>query len=142
MKEQKEIRLLLSCAVFAGLVNVILIWMCGIGAVAWAGFNGFHDISMEYTKKGDFIVSLLLEMPVLFLGILFLIWIVRSIQWREKVSHYVKALLFLLAAIGMAVQLYYCLPGANPNRLSPPGVIGNGLMYCIRQTDWMEYPAP
>ena len=83
-----------------------------------------------------------LHRPVLFLGILFLIWIVRSIQWREKVSHYVKALLFLLAAIGMAVQLYYCLPGANPNRLPPPGVIGNGLMYCIRQTDWMEYPAP
>lgn len=142
MKEQKEIRMLLSCAAFAALVDVIFIWMCGFGAVVWAGFNGFGDPALEYTKSGEFITLHLLKMPIHFLGILFLIWLVRSIQWREKAGHYVKALFFFLAVVGMAVQLFYCLPGASYYRPGPGGMIGKVFMYLIRQTEWMKCPIP
>ena len=107
-------------------------------AAAYAGWNGFGGVTMEYTKKGEQCVGVLIFFPpLLFLGVL----VCRLLRFhceKKAAGFYIMELLRCImgAVIGIVVFcfLMWC------DVLVPAAV--RILQYRIENSDWMHYPMP
>lgn len=120
---------------FIGLAAVVFIWLCGWGAVIWAGFNGFGDPPMEYTAEGEKATTFLLYLPVLPLLFLILFRVGRNIKRKEPASRYIKDLFLFIAAVGVGILFLCFVP-------EPRTTIVDTFKHLIRQAGWLEYPIP
>lgn len=107
-------------------------------AAAYAGWNGFGGVTMEYTKKGEQCVGVLIFFPpLLFLGVL----VCRLLRFhceKKAAGFYIMELLRCIIGAGIGIAVFCFLMWCDV--LMPAAV--RILQYRIENSDWMHYPIP
>lgn len=104
----------------------------------WAGFHGFGDPPMEYTRLGELAANVWLLSPYLIglIIIIFLVW--KLYRQRQPARIYFQYILTILGGIGTGVFIFYL--DAYTIRIIQQFV--KIIIFFIEHSAWMEYPAP
>lgn len=108
-------------------------------SVIWAGFNGFSDGGMEYTRRGEALSAILIcILPLLSLVVL-LTCLGRLYKDRDSIQVYAYEILLWLVGAGIGVIIYMVMADLG---LSLQQTIQSGVMHEIREAGWLQYPLP
>lgn len=132
MKE-KGISFYIGC--FLGLTAAAYLEYCTVYAFVWAGFSGFGGIWLEYTEKGEAILSAIVCVPPALLLLMLLFRMVIHFKRKEAVQYYFYDILFCVMAIAAGVFLFYFLEGLSHT-------IMDVIVYFVRESDLMKVPVP
>lgn len=105
---------------------------------AYAGWNGFGSVTMEYTKKGERCVSLLVLLPLLLLLGAFACRLLRFYREKKAAESYIREFLLCITGVGIGIALFGLLAWSD---FLVPAMVRN-LQHRIENSDWMRWPIP
>lgn len=114
-----------------------------IESFLWAGFHGFGDIAMEYTKQGERAAGILLLSPYLvcFVVIIFFISIFhKPKQKTHNPTHSTHRIGCAAALFGTGTGIILFLLDSYTLRIS--WILIYKLINLIEHSAWMKYPMP
>lgn len=106
--------------------------------VAYAGWNGFGGMTMEYTKMGQRCVSVLILLPPLLLLGVFALRLVRFHREKRAAGFYIMELLHCIMGVGIGIAVFCLLAWCD--FLVPATV--RDLQHRIENSDWVRWPIP
>lgn len=106
-----------------------------IEAFTWAGFRGFGDPPMVYTKQGALAINLLTFFPGSALVIFYVIMLCRL---KPPTSAFWKYILTALSGIGAGIIIFL----SDTYTVRILWQLIKIIIYFLEHSAWMEYPAP
>lgn len=106
---------------------------------AWAGFNGFGGVTMEYTEKGNKIAHFMILFPYL-VCLIIIIFLIRKLYKQKKTfKNYLQYI--LTGVLGIAAGIIFFLVDSHTLHITWECVIYK-IIHFIENSDWMIYPIP
>lgn len=106
-----------------------------IEAVSWAGWHGFGDIPMVYTRYGELAINFLAFFPGLTLIIFYVIMLYRL---KPPAGAFLKYILTALSGIGAGIIIFQI----DTYTVRILWQLIKVIIYLIEHSAWMEYPVP
>lgn len=106
--------------------------------VAYAGWNGFGGVTMEYTKMGERCVGVLIFLPLLLLLGVFACRLMRFHREKKATGFYIMEFLRCITGIGIGIAAFCLLAWCD---FLVPAMVRN-LQHRIENSDWMCWPIP
>lgn len=106
-----------------------------IEAFTWAGFRGFGDPPMVYTKQGALAINLLTFFPGSALVIFYVIMLYRL---KPPIGALGKYILTALSGIGTGIIIFQ----SDTYTVRILWQLIKVIIYLLEHSAWMEYPAP
>ena len=126
---------------FLTFMIITLIKCAARESFAWAGFNGFGDPAMEYTRKGIFMVYFILYFyfPFLIYPTAAIILIIKLYKKKESPKIYFQHI--LTGVLGIFIGIIFFQLDTYTFGIIWKYVIKN-MIRIIRISDWIQYPIP
>lgn len=106
-----------------------------IEAISWAGWHGFGDIPMVYTRQGELAIYFLAFFPGLTLIIFYVIMLYRL---KPPVGAFLKYIFTALSGIGAGIIIFL----SDTYTIRILWQLIKVIIYLLEHSAWMEYPAP